>query len=428
MAPNKLTLAFAAGSILLSQLLSYGPVLAETSQLIKVQDNSAVYLVSGTQRHAFPLLNIYKSWFGLTFESVKTVSAAELASYMLGKNVLFKKGSLIKIQTDPKVYQVLTDDGALEWIPTEEEFKKRGLSFADVKDVPDSLFSDYRHAVASDFATPQNMQSEKPTSPNTSTLGTTKPSVTELSILDVIATSYATTDGQSEAHIKFSTSMPAAVKLSYGPSELEMKTLMLDSAQTFTKKFPVSSGVTYQFLLSATAADGSTATYTNKFVSYADIIISPISGLVPTGTLVTQSEVLVGGFLIRNDSLASRTSNLIVLQFDSSSNVTTQVAKSINIVRLNENNSFNSTMAQKNVSRGVNMINASGAQKIGLEIVVAPGEVQKYGIVLKNIDQINKDFVSPSDTFAPRISRIDFLGETSINLDTNPLATLFYVK
>jgi hypothetical protein len=222
--------------------------------------------------------------------------------------------------------------------------------------------------------------------------------------------------------------MPAAVKLSYGPSELEMKTLMLDSAQTFTKKFPVSSGVTYQFLLSATAADGSTATYTNKFVSYADIIISPISGLVTTGTLVTQSEVLVGGFLIRNDSLASRTSNLIVLQFDSSSNVTTQVAKSINIVRLNENNSFNSTMAQKNVSRGVNMINASGAQKIGLEIVVAPGEVQKYGIVLKNIDQINKDFVSPSDTFAPRISRIDFLGETSINLDTNPLATLFYVK
>lgn len=421
MVPNKLTLAFAAGSILLSQLLSYGPVLAETSQLIKVQDNSAVYLASGTQRHAFPLLNIYKSWYGLTFESVKTVSAAELASYMLGKNVLFKKGSLIKIQTDPKVYQVLTADGALEWIPSEEEFKKRGLSFADVKDVPDSLFSDYRHAIASDFATPQNTPTEKPTSPSTSTPELPKQS------LSISGIKISTSAG-GEAQLQFSTSIPATAEFSYTAADNGTTVITLDSAQTFSKKFTVVSGISYTYSLTASAADGSKKTETGSFVSYADISVNPIAQLVPAGTLITQPEILVGGFIVKNESSAQRTANLVGLQFNTGATATSQVTKTLYIVRLNADNSRGDVIAEKTIPSGTSMTNASSVQNVAIDETYAPGESKKYGIVLKNLDQINKELVSPSDTFSPLVSRIDFLGDTSINLNKSPLATLVYVK
>ena len=428
MAPNKLSLSFAAGSILLAQLLSYGPVSAETSQLIKVQDNSAVYLIKGATRHAFPLLNIYKSWYGLTFDSVKTVSGTELASYMLGKNVLFKKGSLIKIQTDPKVYQVLTDDGALEWIPSEEEFKKRGLSFADVKDVPDSLFSDYRHALPSDFATPQNGQSEIPTSPNTSVPETPKPPVTVLSLSNVTVSSYAAADGSSEALIEFSTSIPASAVISYAAQDSATTTVSLNTAQTFLKKLALFSGANYFYTISATAADGTIAKQSGSFISYADIVVSPVAGLVPVGTLVTQPEILVGGFTIKNASSKTRTTNLVTLQFDSSSSVTSQVTKTLYIVRLNSNNSVGATIAEKTIPTGTGITNASSVQNIAIDETLAPGESRKYGIIWKNLDQVNLGLVSPTDTFVPFVMRLEFLGDTLINVSKEALATLFYFK
>ena len=428
MAPNKLSLSFAAGSILLAQLLSYGPVSAETPNLIKIQDNSAVYLITGSVRHAFPLFNIYKSWYGSTFDSVKTVSKTELASYMLGKNVLFKTGSLIKIQTDPKVYQVITDDGALEWIPSEEEFKKRGLSFADVKDLPDSLFSDYRHALPSDFATPQNQPNQTPTSPNTSIPETPKPPVAAPSLSNVSVASYATTSGSSEAHFQFSSSVPVSAKLAVTPAGNGTTTFLFDAAQTFSKKIPVLGGFSYTYVITATAADGTIATHSGSFVSYSDITLNPISGLVPTGTLVTQPEVLVGGFSIENKSTTTRTSNLIGLQFDSSSTITSQITKTLYIVRLNANNSVGSVIAEKTIPSGTAITNANSVQNIAIDETLAPGESRKYGIILKNLDQVNFSLVSPADTFVPLVSRIEFLGDTSVNLNKGALATLYYIK
>lgn len=428
MAPSKLSLSFAAGSILLAQLLSYGPVLAESPELIKVKDNSAVYLVTGSVRHAFPLESIYKSWYGLTFSSVKTVSATELASYTLGKNVLFKTGSLIKIQTDPKVYQVITDDGALEWIPSEAEFKQRGLSFADVKDLPDSLFSDYRHAHPSDFATPQNQPNQTPTSPNTSIPETVKPPVAALTLSDIAVTSYRLAGGTSEAQIQFSSSIPATAKVELTPSGNGTTTYSFDSAQTFSKKFPVLSGFTYTYSITATSADGAQTKYSGTFVSYSDIVIAPIASLVPAGTLVTQPEVLVGGFTIENKSTSERTSNLFSFQFDSSSSITSQVTKTIYIVRLNTNNSIGSVIAEKTVPSGTGITNSSSIQNIAVDETLAPGESRRYGILLKNLDQVNKSLVSPADTFVPYIARVDFLGDTSMNLTKNALATLNYVK
>lgn len=428
MAPNKLSLSFAAGSILLAQLLSYGPVSAQTANLIKVQDNSAVYLVTGSVRHAFPLLSIYKSWYGSTFDSVKTVSKTELASYMLGKNVLFKTGSLIKIQTDPKVYQVVTDDGALEWIPSEEEFKKRGLSFADVKDLPDSLFSDYRHALPSDFATPQNVPTQTPTSPNTSTPETPKPSAAALSLSSVSVASYGAADGSSEAQIQFSSSVPASATFSFTPAGNGTSIISFDSAQTFSKKFPVLSGFSYTYSITATAADGTTVTQSGSFVSYADIVVSPVSGLVPAGTLVTQPEVLVGGFSIKNESTAPRTANLLGFEFDSSSAVTSQITKTLYIVRLNSNNTVGATIAEKTIPTGTGITNSSSVQNIAIDETLAPGETRKYGIVWKNLDQVNLGLVSPTDTFVPSVVRAEFLGNTTINLSKSPLATLLYLK
>jgi len=428
MAPNKLSLSFAAGSILLAQLLSYGPVLAQTDELIKVQGNSAVYLITGATRHAFPLLNIYKSWYGSTFDSVKTVSAVELASYMLGKNVLFKKGSLIKIQTDPKVYQVVTDDGALEWIPSEQEFKNRGLSFSDVRDVPDSLFSDYRHALPSDFATPQNGQSEIPTSPNTSVPEAQKPVAATLSISNVSVATHAAADGSSEASVQFSTSAPATVQFSYAIPDGVANIISFDSATTFTKKFAVSSGSLYTYTITATSADGAVSKQSGSFVSYADITVSPISGLVPAGTIVSQPEILVGGFTIKNESSSARTANLVGLEFDSGSSVTSQITKTLYIVRLNPDNSVGPAIAEKTIPSGTGITNSSNVQNVAIDETFAPGETKKFGIFWKNLDQVNLGLVSPTDTFIPSVARIEFLGNTSVNLNKAALATLLYFK
>jgi hypothetical protein len=97
-------------------------------------------------------------------------------------------------------------------------------------------------------------------------------------------------------------------------------------------------------------------------------------------------------------------------------------------VRLNADNSRGDVIAEKTIPSGTSMTNASSVQNIAIDETYAPGESKRYGIVLKNLDQINKDLVSPSDTFVPLVSRIDFLGETSINLNKSPLATLVYVK
>ena len=56
-----------------------------------------------------------------------------------------KPGSLIKIESDPKVYLVSDIDGTLRWIPTEERAKELyGDGWAGfVKDVPVTFFSSY---------------------------------------------------------------------------------------------------------------------------------------------------------------------------------------------------------------------------------------------------------------------------------------------
>ena len=420
--------SFAAGSLLLAQLLSFNPVSAQTADLVKVDGNSAVYLIKGTTRHAFPLLNIYTSWYGLTFDSVQTITGAQLASYTLSKNVLFKPGSLIKIQTDPKVYHVASEDGALEWIPSEAEFAKRGFSFKDVKDVPDSLFSDYRFAVASDFATPQNPPTQTPTSPNTSIPEPEKPVITELAISNVVAESYADTDGSAQVRIAFATNLAASATIEILIPGSATTTATISEAKSFTKKMPVFAGSNYAYLITATAADGKIAYQKGSFTAYADIVQKPIAGLVPANSTIAQAKVLVGGFTLQNKSSAPRTATLFAIRFDSGSSVTSAVTKTLQIVRLKTDNTAGDVIAEKTIPSGTGITNSNSIQNLAMDEVLAPGETKKYGIYLSNLDTVNLELVSPTDTFAPFVDRIEFLGDTSVNLDKGALATFVYIK
>lgn len=87
--------------------------------LVKSADNPAVYYVGRDgKRHPFPNEKTYFTWYQ-DFSSVKTVSAADLASMPLGKNVTYRAGlRMIKLQTIPKVYAV-AGGSVLRWIQTE---------------------------------------------------------------------------------------------------------------------------------------------------------------------------------------------------------------------------------------------------------------------------------------------------------------------
>ena len=127
--------------------LSITPAFAVSAEqrLIKSAENSAVYLTEGSTRYSFPDQKTYQSWYGNDFSAVETVSASDLALYQLVGNVTHKPGSLIKIQTDPKVYEVLNDAGDISWVASEQDAVNRfGQNWAAlVSDVPVSFFVNY---------------------------------------------------------------------------------------------------------------------------------------------------------------------------------------------------------------------------------------------------------------------------------------------
>lgn len=113
-------------------------------QLIKGESTSAVYLLKADgKRYVFPNERVFYSWFE-NFDSVKTITDQELASYGLGGNLTFAPGTMIKIPSVPKVF-VITRDNKIRWIETESAAKR---FFGDnwnkkVKDVGASYFLNY---------------------------------------------------------------------------------------------------------------------------------------------------------------------------------------------------------------------------------------------------------------------------------------------
>jgi len=90
-----------------------------TGFFVKTNSMSTVYFVDGDGiRHIYPSESIWKSYFGKDFSFVKIITNKELSGYPLGNNVVFKKGTLFKIPSVPKVY-LASDGGLVHWIKTE---------------------------------------------------------------------------------------------------------------------------------------------------------------------------------------------------------------------------------------------------------------------------------------------------------------------
>lgn len=134
-----------------------------SGDLIKASGPTIYYLGADQKRYVFPTDKTYFSWY-TDFSGVKTISDADLASYMLGGNVTYRPGTkMIKITTDPKVYAV-DKQGTLRWIQTEQiATSLYGIDWAKkIDDVPDAFFVNYKIgttiASMNDFA-PNTVQS-----------------------------------------------------------------------------------------------------------------------------------------------------------------------------------------------------------------------------------------------------------------------------
>ncbi|HSD12376.1 MAG TPA: hypothetical protein VLC10_02350 [Patescibacteria group bacterium] len=95
------------------------------------------------KRYVFPNQETYLSWYP-DFKGVVLIDAAVLAKIPIGGNITYKPGSLVKVQTDPKVYAV-SKGGLLRWIETEDAaVALYGTGWAKlVHDVPDVFFLNY---------------------------------------------------------------------------------------------------------------------------------------------------------------------------------------------------------------------------------------------------------------------------------------------
>ena len=105
---------------------------------------SSVYIVNGDgTRSVFPNEAAFNS-YGYSFANVVTVNDDQLQKMALGGRVRMKQGSLIKLQYDPKVYEV-DADGVLRHVPDEFTADVRyGAGWAsNIVDVSDVFWGDY---------------------------------------------------------------------------------------------------------------------------------------------------------------------------------------------------------------------------------------------------------------------------------------------
>lgn len=113
--------------------------------LIKVGGNSAVYYCGfDGRRYVFPNSNVFKTWFG-DFKDVKTITPEQMASLILGGNVKYRPGvTMIKLQTDPRVY-VVAPGGVLRWVSSEAvAVKLYGAEWNKlVQDISDAFIGNY---------------------------------------------------------------------------------------------------------------------------------------------------------------------------------------------------------------------------------------------------------------------------------------------
>lgn len=157
---GSLTSILSGGSYSPITTLSTTPILPSNPrvhQLIKLaddgntktqQDSTVYYIGADGKRHAFPNPSVYFSWY-CDFSNIITVSASELTSFALGRNVTYKPAELVKFRGANTVYVVQTSH-QLRAIPTEafatQLFGENWNTL--VHDIDDTLYVDYRLGAA----------------------------------------------------------------------------------------------------------------------------------------------------------------------------------------------------------------------------------------------------------------------------------------
>lgn len=131
------------------------------ANVVKGSGNTIYYQAVNNKRYVFLDEKTYLSWYD-NFKDIKLLTDAELANLPLGGVVTARPGSLVKIQTDPKVYAV-AQGGVLRWVNTEQlALQLYGQNWQlSVKDVPDSFFINYTIGLPINNATEFNPYLEK---------------------------------------------------------------------------------------------------------------------------------------------------------------------------------------------------------------------------------------------------------------------------
>ncbi|MCX6740474.1 MAG: S8 family peptidase [Candidatus Parcubacteria bacterium] len=117
--------------------------LSASNQLIKGASSTVYYLADNGKRYVFPDEKVYVNWFG-TFKDIKIVDDSVLASLPLAGLVTYRPGSLLKIQSDPRVY-VVAIGAKLRWIKDVNFLTRYYGPYwqTQVNDISESFFISY---------------------------------------------------------------------------------------------------------------------------------------------------------------------------------------------------------------------------------------------------------------------------------------------
>lgn len=353
-------------------------------ELIKGQGLAAVYWVQDGLRHPFPQQAVYSSWFGNDFSLVKTLPLKDLANYSLGKNIIFSKGALIKIQTDPKVYEVLDAAGTIAWIKTEDEFKTRGFKFSDIKDVPDTFFPDYK-IVTSEISNP----------PTGTTPTTTVPILPVIIPLTVeISLSLITEGAAHYASLNVATNKPVTLEIKTALPGLTSTTISVAEPKlTQTIKLPAVTGLHYFYSLVITDNDQQTVKKDGDYFGYADLLVKN-TNRVKTNNPLLKANVLVGSFSVTNNTSGAISLNQMTFRFSSVVNLLNQISRSVKIYSL-KNGVPDVLVGSKSYGYADNFLGWMNLSRVTIDATLPAGSTQEFGVVLVNYENwTNTDFTN----------------------------------
>lgn len=405
-------------------VLSPVALAAPATNLIKASDSSAVYWIQNGARRPFPMVSVYQSWFKNDFKEVQIVAPADLVTYPLGKNILFKPGSLIKIQTDPKVYLVKDESGSLEWIQSEADFKARGFVFADVRDVPDTFFPDYgSSSPQQNFATPNTSSSSTPVLP---------PVVvpTTLSLTDEGVSIVKIDVGYGSA-FSFSTNQEAALTLTYSSQYVPTSTLLFATSTAFKKDITTPAMTSFVYKAVATGADGQKVVKEGTFETYSDVSITKNPDRAIDHSGIFSPTLSVGSFSIKNSSNKTVSLTSTRLVFQSTVGDINAFPRTVQLVRYTTPGSKNYVVLQeKFVKGGVSFLDLKNAVQLSnIDSAVAAGQTAEFGVLILGLDELSQYSISINETLTTQLDTVEFASsDLMIRNRVDVLSILNYKK